>query len=158
MTEPSITCPVCERTSHYPNDVTQGYCAACHDWTGAVRALINPFAPAEIEWAVLHRDRQGHPITLARWVWLYEHHRKDYALLARDELDDGILVVTVWNGVVLEVACTELFSTAILVDGKLVSECGYTTEAEALATHATLKRSLEYVGRSFLDGVLQGAE
>lgn len=30
---PSITCPVCRRTSHNPNDVREGYCGACHDFT-----------------------------------------------------------------------------------------------------------------------------
>jgi hypothetical protein len=28
-----ITCPRCGRTSYNPNDVAQGYCGACHDWT-----------------------------------------------------------------------------------------------------------------------------
>lgn len=31
---PSITCPVCGATSHNPNDVREGYCGRCHDWTG----------------------------------------------------------------------------------------------------------------------------
>lgn len=31
---PSITCPRCGRTSWNPNDVREGYCGACHDWTG----------------------------------------------------------------------------------------------------------------------------
>jgi hypothetical protein len=29
----SITCPRCQRTSHNPNDVLEGYCGNCHDWT-----------------------------------------------------------------------------------------------------------------------------
>lgn len=31
----SIACPRCGRTSHHPTDVAEGYCGACHDWTGA---------------------------------------------------------------------------------------------------------------------------
>jgi len=31
----SFTCPVCGMTSHNPNDVREGYCGNCHDWTGA---------------------------------------------------------------------------------------------------------------------------
>jgi ribosomal protein S27AE len=27
-------CPRCGRTSYNPNDVREGYCGACHDWTG----------------------------------------------------------------------------------------------------------------------------
>jgi hypothetical protein len=32
----SFTCPrrECGRTSYNPNDVREGYCGACHDWTG----------------------------------------------------------------------------------------------------------------------------
>lgn len=33
VTEPSITCPRCGRTSHHRVDVAEGYCGACHDWT-----------------------------------------------------------------------------------------------------------------------------
>jgi hypothetical protein len=31
---PSFTCPRCGATSYNPNDVLEGYCGACHDWTG----------------------------------------------------------------------------------------------------------------------------
>lgn len=30
---PSITCPVCAVTSYHPKDISEGYCAKCHDWT-----------------------------------------------------------------------------------------------------------------------------
>lgn len=30
----SFTCPRCGMTSHHPEDVRQGYCGNCHDWTG----------------------------------------------------------------------------------------------------------------------------
>lgn len=42
----SFTCPRCRRTSRNPNDEREGYCGACHDWTGvpgggsARRALL----------------------------------------------------------------------------------------------------------------------
>jgi len=29
----AITCPRCSRTSHNPDDVREGYCGNCHDWT-----------------------------------------------------------------------------------------------------------------------------
>jgi hypothetical protein len=29
----AITCPVCHLTSYNPNDIREGYCANCHDWT-----------------------------------------------------------------------------------------------------------------------------
>jgi ribosomal protein L37E len=31
----SFTCPRCGRTSHNPTDAVEGYCGACHDWTGS---------------------------------------------------------------------------------------------------------------------------
>lgn len=42
----AFTCPRCSRTSHHPEDLRQGYCGACHDWTGdaarvAVTELLN---------------------------------------------------------------------------------------------------------------------
>lgn len=40
-----FTCPVCGRTSHNPNDVREGYCGNCHDWTGTpARAKPDYFA------------------------------------------------------------------------------------------------------------------
>jgi hypothetical protein len=30
---PSITCPRCGWTSHNANDIREGYCGHCHDWT-----------------------------------------------------------------------------------------------------------------------------
>ena len=32
--EDSITCPVCGMTSYNANDIREGYCGNCHDWTG----------------------------------------------------------------------------------------------------------------------------
>lgn len=29
-----FTCPQCGRTSYNPNDLREGYCGNCHDWTG----------------------------------------------------------------------------------------------------------------------------
>jgi hypothetical protein len=31
--EVSITCPICGMTSYNPNDIREGYCGNCHDWT-----------------------------------------------------------------------------------------------------------------------------
>lgn len=32
--EVSFTCPRCGRTSYHPRDMAEGYCGACHAWTG----------------------------------------------------------------------------------------------------------------------------
>lgn len=34
--EPSFTCPVCSMTSYNENDITEGFCGNCNDWTGDV--------------------------------------------------------------------------------------------------------------------------
>jgi len=33
----SITCPRCGMTSYHPEDIRQGYCGNCHDWTSEPR-------------------------------------------------------------------------------------------------------------------------
>jgi hypothetical protein len=33
----AFTCPRCGRTSHHPEDEREGYCGACHHWTGERR-------------------------------------------------------------------------------------------------------------------------
>lgn len=33
----SFTCPLCGKTSYNPDDVREGYCGACHEWTGELR-------------------------------------------------------------------------------------------------------------------------
>lgn len=42
--QPSITCPRCGRTSYNPNDIREGYCGNCHDWTSAkaVEIVFDP--------------------------------------------------------------------------------------------------------------------
>lgn len=36
---PTITCPRCEAVSANPNDIREGYCGRCHDWTGTPAAV-----------------------------------------------------------------------------------------------------------------------
>ena len=56
--QPSITCPVCRMTSYHPEDIRQGYCGNCHDWTGSV----TPGSPAS-----LPEQEPPHPQPLT-WV------------------------------------------------------------------------------------------
>lgn len=39
-TEFSITCPKCGMTTYDPDDIEEGYCGKCHDWTGVPRDPI----------------------------------------------------------------------------------------------------------------------
>lgn len=32
-----FACPQCGRTSYHPTDRAEGYCGACHDWTGTAQ-------------------------------------------------------------------------------------------------------------------------
>jgi hypothetical protein len=34
LSSTAFTCPRCKRTSYNPNDAREGYCGACHDFTG----------------------------------------------------------------------------------------------------------------------------
>lgn len=34
MADESFTCPRCSRITHHPDDVREGFCGFCHDWTG----------------------------------------------------------------------------------------------------------------------------
>jgi hypothetical protein len=36
----AITCPVCDMTSHNPNDIENGYCGNCHAYTGTVNPMM----------------------------------------------------------------------------------------------------------------------
>jgi ribosomal protein L37E len=51
---PRYMCPRCGMTSYNANDIEQGYCGACHDWTRIRRyAVIEAAADVELppEWA-----------------------------------------------------------------------------------------------------------
>jgi hypothetical protein len=37
---PSFTCPVCGATSYHPDDIAQGYCGRCHDYTRGPAVVI----------------------------------------------------------------------------------------------------------------------
>jgi hypothetical protein len=41
----SFTCPRCGITSWNPNDVREGYCGACHAWTGVLAGALTPDCP-----------------------------------------------------------------------------------------------------------------
>lgn len=68
----SFTCPRCSRTSHSPDDERQGYCGACHAFTGSlalsmwqfVASSPGPFGHVEVNPAAVARyieQRYGDP-------------------------------------------------------------------------------------------------
>lgn len=66
-TQPDVfTCPDCGRRSTHPEDIRQGYCRACHDWTGNRPAGTPPrtFATGGLLGNHLHFDAR----TAGRWL------------------------------------------------------------------------------------------
>ena len=41
-----FTCPRCGRSSSHPTDLAEGYCGACHDWTGTPTPPAGPPRPS----------------------------------------------------------------------------------------------------------------
>jgi hypothetical protein len=162
MSEPSITCPQCGMTSHNPNDVREGYCGNCHDWTGAIRELV----PHNHLGDGMYWDRRGNEITLARWTLLHGYgengNRWDYTRIGYDELTDKdgktkIRVSTIWEGIAsLAATVTDFrgplgtFETMVFINGEPTWRDKYSSEAEARQQHDTLVRSLRLVGADFL--------
>lgn len=60
---PSFACPRCGATSWNPNDVREGYCGRCHDWTGERRLD----APAGVEQGVVLELPGGKRIRGLTW-------------------------------------------------------------------------------------------
>lgn len=99
-----------------------------------------------------YRDRQGKEIPLLQWADL--HADGEYRFLRRDTLPNGRYVVTIWNGIRSPIV-PGLFTTGVFSSGpgpsdeerlgKMLTEKGYETEAEALAGHAALME--EWGGR-----------
>lgn len=57
-----VTCPRCGRTSYNPNDVREGYCGACHDWTGRVDAQA-------VQMFTIYDRPSDHPRHVVLRVW-----------------------------------------------------------------------------------------
>lgn len=50
--QPSITCPLCAKTSYHPKDIEEGYCGFCHWWTGRADLLAD-FLETRLQQAVV---------------------------------------------------------------------------------------------------------
>jgi hypothetical protein len=88
----------------------------------------------------LYYDRAGKPIDVDKWAEHFEN--LDYKILARDVLDDGKVVSTIWVGLDQsydEADSPVIFETIIFTDedwdGDELYMNRYSTEAEALEGH-----------------------
>lgn len=70
---PSITCPRCGMTSYNPNDIREGYCGHCHDWT-----RVSPNDGSEI------RTKTGRILTDADIEALADEAERGYDLPPND--------------------------------------------------------------------------
>lgn len=98
-----------------PNDVREGYCGNCHDWTGAVPGLT------EIRSALNYYDQQGNPISWARYVYLEMKAQRTRTKHVGDDVTDGVRVSTVWLGEDWSfgrAAQPQIFETALFFDDK----------------------------------------
>ena len=100
---PSITCPLCGRTSWHPHDIEQRYCGACHAFTGIdpLLPIVGGFRVAETDthyldvlaqafnWRVAEVPKAD-PMFVGRY-WCYEG-RDALGLLA------AIAAVLAWVG------------------------------------------------------------
>lgn len=41
--EPVYACPLCFHPTSHPEDIRQGYCGRCHDWTGVRLMTLEDF-------------------------------------------------------------------------------------------------------------------
>lgn len=149
----SITCPVCGKISHNPNDVTHGWCGHCRAYTGAIVEMVDR-APWGLE-RPMYFDKQGHPVTLARWAWLSDRGRfDDYRRIAEDHVD-LYWVSTVWIGLDMNFAGgpPHIFETMVFLDGS-VEDMGmnrYASEDEARAGHEATVAEIRELARIIED-------
>jgi hypothetical protein len=150
--EASFTCPRCGAESHHPMDAAEGYCGACHDWTGE-----RTWA-AFIEWHMYY-DRDGRPIPLRQWCELVEAGRRsdgrDYKRVAEDYLivdGEPLRVSTVWLGIDMSFDYRPghvpiIFETMTFGHGRGADvQERWPTEAAALAGHERLVAELLHTG------------
>lgn len=93
----SFTCPKCGRTSHNPNDVREGYCGACHDWTGKVHpadCAVCAIGVSPDDDGHLYRPRLPFPFVGERKPVLGDRVAIDFGsdtYLEHPEIDGGIV-------------------------------------------------------------------
>ena len=82
----------------------------------------------------MYFDRQGRPLTVKQWARLFEDW--GYRLVARTELAGGMVVTTVWLGMVdSTIDGARLFGTAVTAGGSPQEVARYDTLAQAQLGH-----------------------
>lgn len=82
---PSITCPNCDRESSHPEDVAQGYCGNCHQWTSPPYGAHDDQGQVQ-QLDTLHCERCDRNIP--RVAWVYDDHA--VVLTGNLQIDEGV--------------------------------------------------------------------
>lgn len=81
----SITCPNCGRASYHPEDVRQGFCGHCKQWTSPPFGAVGQDGPPEQQLDTRYCGRCGRDVPTVMWVG------DDHAVIVTGELvfEDG---------------------------------------------------------------------
>lgn len=151
-----FTCPRCGMTSANEMDAIEGYCGACHDWTGDVRHALGYY------------DRDGNRIALSAWANMFEDRQQmlDYKRVG-DTYIGPARVSTVWLGLDHRMGFLwpdeagpyrPLIFETMVFGGKLDGAYWrYSTEAEALAGHEAVSASVRTAERPLALRVMDAA-
>jgi hypothetical protein len=133
LSAPVFACPACGRTAHNPEDARQGYCGACHDFTGrgdvyecgqcGTRFIVPP-SHAGAVWCScgapepMHASRESGPGHLTRGLWQFAASgpvppsRPDAAAAARYIAEEAERMADVRHPVVLSSGDTLSFTVS----------------------------------------------
>ena len=84
-----FSCPRCGAVSHHPMDALEGYCGACHDWTGPRQSGLPP--------GPRYYDREGQPMPMREWGERLDDPA--YKHVAVTAVGADVEVSTVWLGI-----------------------------------------------------------
>lgn len=155
--QPSFTCPTCRETSYLQQDIDNGYCGNCHDFTGEPPGVVaHPPGVDPMDQVLtvggkpLHRSRAGRPMTMRQWMWA--QNNPEIRIVRRTFLvHDGerLEVLTVWTG--LWDPWTEHgggFETKVRRDGTVTGSVRSSSESAASQAHQVRVDSWVDVGWS----------
>jgi len=139
--------------SYNPNDIAAGYCGNCHEFTGEPPGAVGypqHGDPLDRQWHhgghPMHRDLNGHPITMRQWMELQNDGKT--RIQALDQFEDGTRVVTIWTGLWdSTVHGGGGFDTIHQYGSNALSHLRRSSQFDALEAHRTLVHRLVQSGR-----------
>jgi len=87
---PSSSCPRCGMCSAHPDDIREGWCGHCHDWTrfeDVIAAIARGDAAGAV-WGAMQAEQELTPeVLLAHPAWRFEYMTADEAVFAFSPLN-----------------------------------------------------------------------